>query len=72
MGKPCKFHPGCEQPCPIEAALHLDIQTMEGLGMSARSRAARRRGGQKGGQQAPRSRFVGKAQRLKKESSDVG
>jgi len=71
MGKPCKLHTNCTQPCPIEAAIHLDIQTTEGLGTSARSRAARRRGGQKGGQNLSSRRrlFMGKS---KKGPSDVG
>lgn len=48
---PCAFHEGCTQPCPIEAALHLEIQAMAEAG-SALARAAQKRRGRPGGYHA--------------------
>lgn len=70
MAIPCKFHPGCSQPCPIEAALHLEIRA-EMSNLNPKQREVQRRGGQKGGYRANQQKFVGKAPRLKNSSNPV-
>ena len=60
---PCRLHKDCMQPCPIETALHLEIQAT--VVRAPRLTAASRRGGQKGGQnRISQQKFVPKAKPL--------
>jgi len=55
----CKFHQDCVQPCPIEAALHLEIRA-SASDMTPHAKAAQRRNGQRGGNRSNPGRFIGK------------
>ena len=63
MTIPCKIHQKCFQPCPIEAALHLEIEAEMSI-LNPKQKEAQRRGGQKGGYRANKQKFVGKAPKL--------
>jgi len=55
----CRLHENCVQPCPIEAAVHLEIQAMVS-DLTPHAKAAQRRNGQRGGHHSNPGRFIGK------------